>query len=243
MKQYPTPAIRLFDVIVASIALVVCAPVLLLAAVGIGVSSPGPILFRAQRVGQRGHLFQMYKFRTMHMRRETGPVISAQKDRRVFAVGAALRKLKIDELPQFVNVLLGDMCIAGPRPEDPAIVRDVYTDEARETLSVPPGLLSPGSIYYYTHLESLLDNEDPTAIYSEKVLPVKIALDRVYIREAGLLYNIRLMVRAAGMIVFSACGRTRFPDPPELAQAESWGFLPNGIERGVSATKLKDGSL
>jgi len=243
MKQYPTPAIRLFDVVVASIALVVFAPVLLLAAIGIRVSSPGPILFRAQRVGKLGHLFEMYKFRTMHVRRETGPVISAQKDRRVFAVGALLRALKIDELPQFVNILRGDMCIAGPRPEDPAIVRDIYTAEARETLSVPPGLLSPGSIYYYTHLESLLDIDDPVAIYSKQVLPLKIALDRVYIREAGLLYNIRLMARTAGMIVSRACGKTRFPDPPELAQAESWGFLPNGIEQGVAATKLKDGSF
>jgi len=243
VKQYPTPAIRLFDVAVASVALVVCAPVLLLAVIGIGIGSPGPILFRAQRVGKLGHLFEMYKFRTMHVRRETGPVISAQKDRRVFAVGALLRALKIDELPQLVNILRGEMCIAGPRPEDPAIVRDIYTAEARETLSVPPGLLSPGSIYYYTHLESLLDVEDPVAIYSERVLPVKIALDRVYIREAGLLYNIRLMARTAGMIVSRACGKTRFPDPPELAQAEAWGFLPAGTGQGVAATKLKDGSF
>jgi len=243
MKRYPTPAIRLFDVIVSSVALIVCAPMLLLAAIGIRISSPGPILFRAQRVGKLGRLFEMYKFRTMHVREEIGPVISAQKDRRVFAVGALLRTLKIDELPQFVNILLGDMCITGPRPEDPVIVRDVYTEEARETLSVPPGLLSPGTIYYYTHMESLLDNEDPTAIYSNQVLPVKIALDRVYIREADLFYNIRLMVRTASMIVRRACGRTRFSDPPELAKAESWGFLPNGAEKGVTATKRKDGSF
>jgi lipopolysaccharide/colanic/teichoic acid biosynthesis glycosyltransferase len=217
-------AVRLLDAVVASAALILCAPALLLAAIGVRLSGPGPIFYRACRVGRHGRLFDMYKFRTMRVRPGTGPAITAQHDRRVFAFGALLRKLKIDELPQFVNVLRGDMSIVGPRPEDPVIVRDSYTAEARQTLSVLPGLLSPGSVYYYTHLEQRLDKEDPTRVYSEEVLPIKIALDRVYIRDADVLYNLRLIVRAVWVVAAKTCGKSRFADPPELAKARSLGF-------------------
>ena len=175
-------AVRLFDFITSLITLIVGAPILAAAAIGIRLSSPGPVLYRAQRVGRGASQFVMYKFRTMHIR--SGPVITAMRDSRIFAFGSLLRRLKIDELPQFFNVLRGDMSIVGPRPEDPMIVSKSYSREDHETLSVLPGLLSPGSIYYYTHGEQLVGNgDDPTTTYLEVALPIKLALDRVYVQQ------------------------------------------------------------
>src|SRR2546422_2268160 len=116
---------RLVDVVCAAIALVATAPLLALAAVGIRRASPGAVLYRAERVGRGGRPFIMYKLRTMHARRRSdASVITGAEDPRVFPLGAWLRRLKIDELPQLLNVLRGEMAIVGPRPEDPAIVRD-----------------------------------------------------------------------------------------------------------------------
>ena len=217
-------AVRLFDLIASLVTLITCAPVLAAAAVGIRLSSPGPILYRAQRVGRGAGQFVMYKFRTMHVR--SGPVITAMQDSRLFAFGSLLRTLKIDELPQFVNVLRGEMSIVGPRPEDPAIVSKSYSTEDYETLSVLPGLLSPGSIYYYTHGEQLVGSaDDPTATYLESALPIKLALDRVYVQRIGLIYNLRLITRTIWSIVLKICGAQHFSDPPEMAAARSMGFL------------------
>jgi lipopolysaccharide/colanic/teichoic acid biosynthesis glycosyltransferase len=150
--------------------------------------------------------------------------ISAPTDARVFAFGAWLRASKIDELPQLVNVLLGDMAIIGPRPEDPGIVDAWYGPLARETLAVRPGLASPGSIYNFTHAEPELDSralpgEDVATTYARLLLPRKLALDLVYVREASMAADLRIMVRAARAILARLLGRRTFPDPPELTRA------------------------
>lgn len=111
---------RTTDIALAVILLILLSPVLLLAAIGVRLSSNGPIFFRAQRVGRDGTQFEMLKFRTMHMH-SGGPVITSHGDSRIFAFGSFLRKFKIDELPQFYNVLKGDLSVVGPRPEDPKI--------------------------------------------------------------------------------------------------------------------------
>src|SRR5438034_1316321 len=131
---------RLVDVVCAAIALVATAPLLALAAVGIRLASPGAVTYRAERVGRGGRPFIMYKLRTMHARRRSdASVITGAEDPRVFPLGVWLRRLKIDELPQLVNVLRGEMAIVGPRPEDPAIVSRYYTALGMQTLAVPPG--------------------------------------------------------------------------------------------------------
>ena len=211
---------RLVDALLAGLALVVTAPLLALAAVGIRRASPGPVLYRAERVGRGGRPFIMYKLRTMHSRRRSDASrITGAHDPRVFPLGAWLRAVKLDELPQLINVLKGEMAIVGPRPEDPAIVARHYDALGRETLTVRPGLASPGSIYSSTHGDALLTGTDPEAAYAERLLPVKLALDVVYVRHASLAYDARIVGRTLWVIVATLAGQSRFADPPELAEA------------------------
>jgi len=212
---------RLFDVVASMAALLVLSPVFLLAAIAIRLSGRGPILYRAQRCGRGGEPFTMHKFRTMVV--EQGPkasAITASADGRVFPVGRLLRKLKIDELPQLYDVLRGKMSIVGPRPEDLSIVRDHYAPEHMETLTVRPGLASPGSIYNYTHGERLVGREHPELDYLQNLLPVKLALETVYVREASFAYDLRVILRTLLVIGQIAAGRRLFPDPPETARID-----------------------
>jgi lipopolysaccharide/colanic/teichoic acid biosynthesis glycosyltransferase len=211
---------RLLDLLLASLALIVLAPVLLVAAVGIRLSDPGPILYRGPRVGYRRKPFPMYKLRTMRVN-QAGfqSAITAQHDPRVFPFGALLRRSKVDELPQLFNVLRGDMSLVGPRPEDPGMVEQHYTPLELETLHVRPGLASPGSIYNFTHGETLLASDDPEKHYVERLLHLKLALDVVYVRRASARYDAAIIARTLRVIVASLLGRRRFPDPPEMAEA------------------------
>jgi lipopolysaccharide/colanic/teichoic acid biosynthesis glycosyltransferase len=208
---------RSADLILAFLALLFLGPIILLAAAGIRFSSPGPVLFRAKRVGFNGNPFTMYKLRTMHVASgsPSGPITAAH-DPRVFAFGALLRKWKIDELPQLFNVLKGEMSLVGPRPEDPEIVRKYYSPAHHQTFRVLPGLASPGSIYNYTHGERTLGANDTERRYGEQLLPVKLALDLVYVREASLFYDVRIILRTVKVIISIALGATQFPDPPEM---------------------------
>ena len=161
----------------------------------------------------------MYKFRTMRVdTSHTSSPITAASDSRVFPFGALLRATKIDELPQLVNVLKGDMSLVGPRPEAPEIVRGHYTPDDLITLQVPPGVTSPGTVYYYTHGESTLAADGTVDHYVKRLLPVKLALDRVYIERGRPLYDIRVILRTIGAILARILGRRRFPEPPELAE-------------------------
>lgn len=208
---------RLFDVFVSTVALVLLWPFFLLAALGIRLTSRGPIFYRALRVGRDAELFTMHKFRTMHVNQGTAAsAITSPGDSRVFRFGALLRLLKIDELPQLWDVLRGRMSLVGPRPEAPRIVRDHYAPEHLETLVVLPGLTSLGSLYDYTHGDSFLDPDNPERAYVEKLMPVKLALETVYLREATFWYDLRIVFRTACVIVLIACGRRRFRDPPEM---------------------------
>src|SRR5262249_50502985 len=131
-----------------------------------------------------------------------------------------LRATKIDELPQLFNVLRGDMSLVGPRPEDPSIVRSHYTRDDLTTLRVPPGVTSPGTVYYYTHCESNLPTSGVVEQYVADLLPAKLALDRVYLQRATVLYDVRVILRTVAGIVARIVGSRRFPDPPELREAK-----------------------
>jgi len=208
---------RAFDIVAAALALAVLSPVLLLAALGVWLSDRGPIFYRARRIGRGGVPFIMHKFRTMRV--EQGPsrsVITGPGDRRVFFLGGLLRLLKIDELPQFWDVLRGELSLVGPRPEDPRIVHDHYAPEHHETLRIRPGLTSPGALYGYTLGDRLLDDEDPESSYLKNVLPTKLALEAIYVREANFWYDLRILFRTAVVILLMACGRRRFRDLPEM---------------------------
>ena len=136
----------------------------------------------------------------------------------MFPFGAWLRKWKVDELPQFVNVLAGDMAIVGPRPEDPAIVDAWYGPLARETLTVRPGLASPGSIYNFTHGEPELDSVEVERVVHQPPPAAKTGVRSPYVRQASWLYDTRIVGRAAAVILARGCGRRRFPEPVELSR-------------------------
>jgi len=215
---------RLFDVVCAATALVVAAPLIGLAAIGIKLSDRGPVFYRARRVGYLGRQFTMLKLRTMRVGggsagSNSGPVITGHKDERITPIGRILRKTKIDELPQLFNVLRGDMAIVGPRPEDPSIVQEHYTSPDLETLGVRPGLASPGSLYQFTSAEALLHADDPETHYVDKLLKTKLALDRVYIRRASLRSDLTVIGRTLFAIGAIAFGRRKFKQPPEMSAA------------------------
>jgi lipopolysaccharide/colanic/teichoic acid biosynthesis glycosyltransferase len=217
---------RALDLALCAVALVAALPLLALAAVAIRLTSRGPIFYRATRVGLGGRPFTMYKLRTMHVNQRLAggkiarSAITAKDDPRVFPVGALLRRTKLDELPQLWNVLRGDMSLVGPRPEDPRFVEKNYTAEHLKTLDVRPGLTSPGSVWYYTSAEDELTIDDPERHYVERVLPLKLALDLVYVREVSWRYDVALIGRTIVVLAGLVMGFRRFADPPEMPAAQ-----------------------
>lgn len=192
---------RLIDIIVSLIALLVLAPLLLIIALLVALSSPGGALFRQERVGLGGRVFRMLKFRTMRPGSEAhGQITVGGRDPRVTGVGQLLRKTKLDELPQFWNVLVGDMSLVGPRPEVPRYVA-LYTAEQRAVLSVRPGLTSLASIAYINESEVLGLAADPMRAYVEEVMPAKLALDLKYVRERSGWLDLRILWATALRIV------------------------------------------
>ncbi len=220
---------RLFDVMLSGIALICAGPLIGIGALGIRLGGgAGPIFYRARRIGRDQKPFTMYKLRTMRAGTPAGDgtgnlaqsAITAKDDPRVFPFGAVLRRFKIDELPQLWNVLRGDMSIVGPRPEDPRMVQLYYAPLHYETFRVPPGLTSPGSIYSYTHGEAELDSVDPERCYAERLLPIKLALDLVYMRRMSVGYDVAVIVRTAWVIGSALCGRRKFSLTRELPEAQ-----------------------
>jgi len=212
---------RGFDILFALCLLVAVSPLFLLAALGILISSPGPVFYRAQRAGAGNQPFEMLKFRSMHIN-QGGSVITSAGDARIFGFGKFLRKAKIDELPQFLNVLKGDMSVVGPRPEDPKIVENHYTDWMMQTLDVRPGITSPGAVFYYACGEDLVDPEDPEGSYAEKLLPPKLAVEMAYIQRANFFSDLFVIVHTAAAIVGEMISRPVAPSSQDIDAASQW---------------------
>ncbi|PZT91815.1 MAG: hypothetical protein DI637_01410 [Citromicrobium sp.] len=213
---------RFLDIAVSVLALLVTLPLLLVAGLGIRLTSPGPVLYWAQRMGKDCKPFRMAKFRTMHVGADVGAQISGRNDARVFRFGAILRLTKIDELPQFWNVLIGDMSLVGPRPEAVDIVRAHYSNWMMRTLEVRPGITSPGAIYYYTSGDRLIDDDNPEASYLAKVLAPKLAIDLAYIDRRNVLRDIGVLFRTAIAIIQIILGKEDFALPKEAREARKW---------------------
>jgi lipopolysaccharide/colanic/teichoic acid biosynthesis glycosyltransferase len=197
---------RLLDIAVAAAGLVVALPVILLAGIGIKLTSSGPMFYRAQRVGLNGKRFEMLKLRTM-LPAATGASIATANDARVFPLGRWLRLAKIDELPQLWNILRGEMALVGPRPEDPSIVAEYYGVIEHATLAVRPGLTSPGTLFYYSQGEAMLDPDDPVGSYVARVMRPKLALDAAYAQHATLRHDLLIVARTIKLIVSKVAGR------------------------------------
>jgi lipopolysaccharide/colanic/teichoic acid biosynthesis glycosyltransferase len=187
---------RTFDICFSSAVLLMLAPLGLGLALWIKIDSRGPVIFRQTRVGRHGRLFQIYKLRTMRTdASEGGAQITVGADPRITRAGAFLRKHKLDELPQFVNVWVGDMSVVGPRPEVPRYVAHYPADARELILSVRPGITDMASLAYRDEsaLLAAAGAEDPEAFYVREVLPAKLALCLKYVRERSLWLDLRIV--------------------------------------------------
>ncbi len=190
---------RAFDVSVSATALLILSPVLLGAAVATRLSSPGPVLFRHERLGRDREPFELLKFRTMRAGSE-GPQVTSGSDPRITAVGAVLRRTKIDELPQLVNVVRGEMSLVGPRPEVATFV-DRYPAEYDELLTVRPGITDPASVSFRHEAELLAEQDDPEDYYINVVMPQKLELSLRYVRSAGLATDLAVLGQTARAVL------------------------------------------
>ncbi|BAL97483.1 sugar transferase [Rubrivivax gelatinosus] len=191
---------RLFDLVGAAVALLLLSPLLLAAALAVKLDSPGPVFFRQQRVGRGGVPFRIHKFRTM---REGVPglQITVGDDPRITRVGRWLRRTRIDELPQFIDVLQGTMSLVGPRPEVPRYV-EFYPPELRErVLSVRPGITDPVSLAYADESELLARAADPEREYVEVLLPRKLQAAAAYAERATLWTDLGVLLRSVGVLL------------------------------------------
>ncbi|HEY4688618.1 MAG TPA: sugar transferase [Anaerolineae bacterium] len=192
---------RLFDVVFAMGILWVTWPLILIGGLAVKFTSPGPVFYRAQRAGLGGKPFEMLKLRTMRVGSDTpGRKITAEGDDRITPVGRLLRKFEIDELPQFWNVLRGDMAIVGPRPEDWDIVEQYYTPEQRRTLEIRPGIVSPVDVHWYPDIT--YHDPPPAGVslqewYLKRHMPVQLAEALRYVEQKGVLLDLKVIAQTA----------------------------------------------
>lgn len=193
---------RLMDLALSVVGLLLLSPLLLVMALAIKLDSPGPVFFRQTRVGRHGIHFRIHKFRTMsHAPQSAAPELTVGADSRITSVGGWLRRSKLDELAQLIDVLQGTMSLVGPRPEVPRYVA-LYPPALRhKVLSVRPGLTDLASIEFRREGELLARAADPEREYVEVVLPAKLALAASYVDHASLVYDVRLMLRTLGVLV------------------------------------------
>ena len=186
---------RAFDIVVALAGLILLSPLMGFAALLVKCDSRGPILFKQERMGKGFRPFLIYKFRTMSDGATgEGRLITASQDPRITRVGRILRKTKIDELPQLVNVLRGEMSLVGPRPEVPRYVQ-VFQKEYEEILRVRPGMTDMASLTYRNEEVVLGDSDDPEKEYLSRVLPDKIRLAQHYLEHSSFLFDLSLILK------------------------------------------------
>lgn len=186
---------RSFDIVAASILLVVLAPIMIVISIWIKLDSPGPVFFRQTRITQYGKEFRIFKFRTMvNNADKMGSQVTVGDDARITKVGAIIRKYRIDEFPQLFNVLSGDMSFVGTRPEVPKYV-EVYTDEMYATLLLPAGITSETSIQYKDESSFLLNAEDIDSAYISKVLPGKMYWNLHGIERFNSISELLIMIK------------------------------------------------
>ncbi len=196
---------RLFDLLVASLALVVLSPLLLLLALAVRLDSPGPVFFRQQRVGRHGVPFRIHKFRTMVEDAATrGLPLTVGSDPRVTRLGALLRRTRLDELPQLLDVVKGSMSLVGPRPEVPRYVA-LYPPALRErALAVRPGITDPSSLAFIDEAALLARAEDPEREYVERILPAKLQQAADYAERATLWTDLGVLWRTLRRLALGA---------------------------------------
>ncbi len=192
---------RLFDIVASGLGLIILSPLFLIVAIWIKLDSPGPVFFRQVRVGRFNKDFRIFKFRTMRVGSDKGSQITiGGRDPRVTRAGYWLRKFKIDELPQLINVFIGDMSLVGPRPEVRRYV-DLYTPEQMHVLDVRPGITDAASIKFRNESEFLKQVDDPEKHYIEVIMPMKLDLYLQYVNCHSFKGDIRLILETLWTVI------------------------------------------
>ena len=192
---------RLFDIVASGLGLIVLSPLFLVIAIWIKLDSKGPIFYRQVRVGRYNRDFRIFKFRSMRVGSDKGSLVTiGGQNERITRAGCFIRKYKLDELPQLINVLIGDMSLVGPRPEVRHYV-NYWTPEQMHVLDVRPGITDPASIKYLDENELLEKAEDPEKYYIEVIMQEKIKLYLQYVEKQSFLYDIALIFKTFWMIV------------------------------------------
>ncbi|MCG8578257.1 MAG: sugar transferase [Flavobacteriales bacterium] len=191
---------RIFDLFSSLIVLLILFPFLLLIAILIVLDSRGGVFYGQIRVGKDGKEFKLLKFRSMRPNSDQKGELTIGNDMRVTRLGKVLRKYKLDELPQLLNIIGGQMSVVGPRPEVPRYV-SLYNEEQLKVLEVKPGLTDPASIKYLKEQEILGESEDPEKAYVEEVMPSKLLLNMEYIENRSFMYDLKLIFQTIGKIV------------------------------------------
>lgn len=192
---------RLFDILVSAIMLIVLSPVFLILSIAIKVDSKGPVFFRQERLTQYGRVFHIFKFRTMvNNADKIGTQVTVNNDVRITRIGSLIRNCRLDEIPQLINILIGDMSFVGTRPEVKKYV-DCYTDEMRATLLMPAGVTSLASIKYKDEAELLLQADNADEVYVKHVLPDKMQYNLIAIKRFSLIYEFKLLFKTVIAII------------------------------------------
>lgn len=185
---------RLFDITFSSLGLIVMFPFFILSAIVIKLDSKGPVFYRGKRIGRSGKLFRIFKFRTMVYNAEKiGGPSTADDDPRITKTGKFLRKYKLDELPQLINVLKGEMSFVGPRPEVQTYI-DMFTEEEKAILNVRPGITDWASLWNPDEGAILAGSPDPEKTYMEKIRPEKIKLQMKYVKDHSFLVDLKIVL-------------------------------------------------
>ena len=184
---------RIFDIISSLFGLILLSPFIIIIAILIKLDSKGPIFFKQVRVTKNGREFKIFKYRTMKVGSDKYSQITVGKDSRITKVGDFLRKYKLDEIPQLINVLIGDMSLVGPRPEVPKYIA-LYTEEQREILKVRAGITDYASIEFSNENDILANEVDPEKAYIEKIMPRKIELNKKYLSEISVMTDIKIIL-------------------------------------------------
>lgn len=185
---------RLFDILSSLVVLILGFPFFVIISILILLDSKGGVFFKQNRVGKNFKTFNLLKFRTMKINSESlGQITIGERDPRVTNIGFWLRKFKLDEFPQLINVLMGDMSIVGPRPEVPKYVK-LYNDEQKEVLSVRPGLTDYASLEYINENEILAKSNNPNETYINDIMPKKLELNLKYVENNSLLIDFKLIL-------------------------------------------------
>jgi lipopolysaccharide/colanic/teichoic acid biosynthesis glycosyltransferase len=198
---------RAIDMSIAALALICLSPLLLIIAAAVVIESPGNPLYRGHRIGRGGRRFRMWKFRTMVPDADKlGPSITGSQDPRITRVGRFLRKTKLDELPQFVNVLFGHMNLVGPRPEAPDIVA-LYTARQKAVLAVRPGITGPSQLRYSGEADGIPAHAAADQYYVNNILEEKLDRDLEYVRTRSAASDARIVLQTAGLVLRSILQR------------------------------------